>query len=350
VKLDLVTRKLLRSGILVRLLAVGSTLLFGEFAAAVQDEQGPVFTLIEENDLVVKTDRHYTQGIRLSYLHSDGFLPFGMSNVYEALPQIGFQSEFGKFGYAVGQNIYTPADTSLEDPPPDDRPYGGWLYLGLILQRRGLSFGDRPTQEDLELDLGVVGPWALGKEAQTWVHELRGFDIPQGWSHQLENEPGLRLRYQRTVRWRGFTLDSFGGEVLPHAGFSLGNVETSFRVGGTVRAGLHLPDDYGLQTIDSLAASGSGRTREGGPASRWSLYAFAGAEGRVVAHNVFLDGNLFEPGPSVEKEILVGDFKAGFAASYRAVEVGYTQVWRTPEFHGQTQEDSFGAVFLRLRF
>lgn len=336
----------LRSKHLFVLLAATFILATEALHAIAQAVQGPVFTFIEENDLVVDADRHYTQGIRLSYLHSDNVFPFGVTNVYSALPQISFQNEIGKFGYAIGQNIYTPGDVDTPERLPHDRPYAGWLYFGLVLQRRGVSCADHPTQEDFELDLGVIGPWALAKETQVWVHE----NSPRGWHHQLGNEPGLRLRYQRSVRFRGFTLDSFQGEALPHAGFSLGNVETSARLGATLRVGFHLPDDYGLQTIDSLATAGSGRRQDGLSPSRWSVYAFSGAEARVVAYNVFLDGNLFHQSGSVDKEIFVADFKAGLAVAYRALEIGYTQVWRTHEFRTQEEQDLFGAVFLRWRF
>src|SRR3546814_12695699 len=55
--------------------------------------------------------------------------------------------------YAVGQNMYTPDDVALRNPPLDDRPYAGWLYgsVGLIAET-----GRRLDQ--LELTLGVVGP------------------------------------------------------------------------------------------------------------------------------------------------------------------------------------------------
>lgn len=312
--------------------------------------QGPVFTVIEENDFFASTDRHYTQGIRFSYLLTDNYFPFGMTNVYSRLPNIAFAPQAGKFGFAVGQNIYTPADTDDPIPDPNDRPYAGWLYLGMVFQRRGTSTSSWDVQEDIELNLGVVGPWALGKETQTWVHELHNEEPPQGWDYQLKNEPGVRLKFQRTHRWQAFNAGSFGGQFLPHFGMSLGNVETSFRVGGSVRFGFYLPDDYGLHTIDSLATSGSGRPIDGKLRNRWSGYVFASVEGRVVAYNVFLDGNLFRSSPHVDKEILVGDFKAGFAAAYGPVEVGYTQVYRTHEFKTQTEEDSFGAVFFKWRF
>ncbi len=163
-------------------------------ANAEPGRQGAVFTVIEENDLVVDTDRHYTQGIKLSYLHEDGYLPLGSGWLNDALPKPGLVPEAAKFGYSIGQNIYTPGNINTQQLLANDRPYAGWLYLGFILQRRGKSFGDHPTLEDIELELGVVGPASLADRAQTWVHEIRGSGKPLGWEHQLKNEPGLRLK------------------------------------------------------------------------------------------------------------------------------------------------------------
>ena len=101
--------------------------------------QGPVFTVLEENDLVVRTDRHYTQGIKLAYFQADGDLPWGAKQFYGWLPDWGFTEHVGKFGYAVGQNMFTPADISTPELLPDDRPYAGWLYAGFILHRRGVT-------------------------------------------------------------------------------------------------------------------------------------------------------------------------------------------------------------------
>ncbi len=310
--------------------------------------QGAVLTVIEENDLIVNTDRHYTQGIKISYLHTDDYLPFASDKLYEWLPQIGFASEFGKFGYSIGQNIYTPGDISSAQPLLDDRPYAGWLYGGAILQRRGTSFGGRPTQEDFEFEFGIIGPSSDAEHAQTWVHEVRGFDLPQGWDNQLGNEPGLRLKYWRGVRLLAKESSPFALDFTPHGGLSLGNVETSARLGARVRVGVHLPNDFGIQTIDSLATT-SGGVSTADP-HRWGAYLFAGTEGRVVLHNAFLDGNLFRHSQNVDKEILAGDLMMGFVVVLNRVEIGYTQFYRTPEFHGQVEHDSFGAVFLKIKF
>lgn len=327
-----------------------SVLLLASLSLCAQTyDHGPIFSVIEENDLVVNTDRHYTQGIKLSYFHADGFLPGCVSNIYNALPEFGFTKEVGKFGYEIGQNIYTPADIRSKQLLEKERPYAGYLYLGTVLQRRGLDWLDFPFLESFQLDVGIIGPWALGKEAQTWVHELRNFDLPRGWRNQLKNEPAIQIKYLRSARYSFVCFAPMDFDFVPHGGFSLGNVETTARLGGQIRIGFNLPDDFGIQTIDSLATSSGGFSKSQAK-SHWGAYVFAGSEGKAVLHNAFLDGNLFRASHSVEKEYLVGDFKAGFAFVLARVELGYTYVFRTPEWHGQTENDSFGSFFLKAKF
>ena len=308
--------------------------------------QGPVFVLLEENDLVVDTDRHYTQGIKLGFFLRDNALPPLAKGFYENFPEWGFNSKVGKFGYQIGQSMYTPANLQTTALLPEDRPYAGWLYTGFILHRRGETGEAKwPTLESFELQLGVVGPWSLAEEAQTWVHQVRGFELPQGWDNQLHNEPGVELRYQRSVRFGATQLHPLDIEFTPHAGFSLGNVEVTARIGGQVRLGFNLPDDCGIQNIDSLITSAGGWSDR-----QWGVYVFAGADGRAVLYNTFLDGNLFHNSHSVDKEPLVGDFKAGFVFVLNRVELGYTYVFRTPEFTEQTTSDQFGSFYFKLKF
>jgi hypothetical protein len=321
------------------------------FAAAAEELhlQGPVFGVIEENDLIVKTDRHYTQGLKFSYMQADNDLPCAVSSLATKIPPFGFATNVFKFGYEFGQSIYTPANLAARQLLPNDRPYSGWLYTGFVLQRRGLNSWQMPMLEDMQLDLGVIGPWSLAEEAQTTVHRLRGFALPQGWDNQLKNEPGVALKYERSWRFSTSNRYSFGVDVIPRAGFSLGNVETSARAGGMIRIGWHLPDDFGLQTIDSLT------TQEGGwehpPRSgRWGFYGYIGGQGRAVGYAASLDGNLFRGGPHVERETLVGQLEVGGVCVLRRIDVGFSIVFRTPEFTTQSEHDGFGSVFLKAKF
>jgi hypothetical protein len=129
--------------------------LFAQQSFAEHYDQGPVFSVIEENDLFANTDRHYTQGIKLSFLQRDGDLPAWAKGCSEMLPAWGFDRRVVKFGYQIGQSIFTPSDISQSKPPKDDRPYAGWLYArrsqrGQRVVRGRTPYGHRPDGLRLE--------------------------------------------------------------------------------------------------------------------------------------------------------------------------------------------------------
>lgn len=318
-------------------------------AFAYEFDHGPVFTIIEENDLIVDTDRHYTQGIKLSYLLADGHLPQWLKRVSARVPTVGFENRTERLGIQVGQSIFTPGDLSAAGLLPDDRPYAGWLYTGLILQRRGLTPAGNLTLEHLQLDVGIIGPQSLADKAQTWVHEVRGFDVPRGWDNQLGNEPGVAFKYQRAWLFSPFGKEQRFFDFIPMTGFSLGNVETAFRLGGTVRLGVNLPEDFGAQTVHSLAVPDGGWS-PGRASGGWGFYVFAGLEGWAVAYTAFLDGNLFRDSHHVDREPFVAEWRAGGVLVLNRVELGMTFAHRTREFVGQDRDNSFGSVFAKVKF
>lgn len=310
-------------------------------------EQGAVASVIEENDLVFNTDRHYTQGIKVSYLSPDNTLPDALRRLSDALPSVGYDKRADRVGVVVGQDIYTPEDTNTKQLIPWDRPYAGWLYTGVMLQRRGLA-GDRwVTLESLELDLGVIGPESLAEEAQTWIHEIRGFDLPQGWDNQLKTEPGICVKYYRAVRISRPEIQHYF-DIMPHAGAALGNVQTALRAGATMRLGFNLPDDFGVQTVSSLLSAEGGHVRGGH--SHWGAHLFCGAEGWVVAHNAFLDGNLYHSCHSVDREWLVAELIGGAVLDLKRVQLAFSYVSRTPEFSGQIERNRYGSVSAKIEF
>jgi hypothetical protein len=156
-----------------------------------------------------------------------------------------------RMSFSVGQNIYTPEDISLTDPPRDDRPYAGWLFTGL-----GLVAENGPILDKLELDIGVVGPYSLADEVQTKWHRLIGITTPKGWGTQLKTEPGIALFYERSFRkfyelplHDVIPIENLGVDFTPHIGGALGNVFTHGALGLTVRFGDDLPNDFGPPKI-----------------------------------------------------------------------------------------------------
>ncbi|MFA6546307.1 MAG: lipid A deacylase LpxR family protein [Limisphaerales bacterium] len=319
------------------------------------DLLGPAFNLAVENDMVVRTDRHYTHGTKLTMLGSEvavareqaGFnFPVWLS---ERMPDLWATPQAARLGVALGQSIYTPTDTDTPLLQTTDRPYAGVFYASLLLQKRGTTAGGSPLLDNWRLDLGVIGPESLAEEAQNTVHRVRNLRLANGWANQLQTEPALALRYQRTWRWvEQGKPDGWGWDFLPAAGMSLGNIGTYGMLGGQVRAGWRLPRDFGVQIIDSIAAPGMGRTS--GEKSMRGIFAFAGVEGRAVAYSTFLDGNLWQPSHHVDKFPLVGDAKFGLVYSGKRFDVALTEIIRSKEFIGQREIDAYGALTFSVKW
>jgi hypothetical protein len=309
--------------------------------ARADDLEDGTFNLVLENDLFTGFDHDYTNGIQLNWTSGKDAAPSWAVDAARWLP---FFADHGdvRVTYGIGQSMYTPSDITLSDPPSDDRPYAGWLYGSI-----GLTEETGTRLDQLQLQLGMVGPASLADKAQTWIHGIIGANKPQGWDHQINDEPGIVLTYQRS--WRAFVSGDIWGfsfDATPHLGGALGNVFTYANGGATFRFGWNLPNDYGPPRIEpSLPGSGFFE-----PQGDFGFYIFTGLEGRLVARNIFLDGNTFEDSRSVDKNPLVGDAQVGIAVTIRAARLAYTHVFRTPEFKGQNDADKFGALSLSLRF
>lgn len=308
-------------------------------------DQGPILSLTEENDFVNGTDRWYTQGAKILYLQGENDLPNWSHRMLEAIPALGFTSGSERIGYQLGQSVFTPEDTHEAGLVRDDRPYAGWLYTGLVFQRSGVGAGDFLTLENFQVDIGIIGPESLGGQMQTWYHR----HAPPGWKHELQDEPGLALKYGRAWLIPVPSSENRYVDIIPHAGLSAGNVDTSFRVGTTLRAGWNLPQDFSVQPVDSLIANQGGwsPSRTGG---RWGFYVFTGVEGRAQLYTVFLDGSTYRDSHSVDKEYLVGEWRSGIALVFDRVELAYTHILRTREFEKQSEGQIFGSMTVKIAF
>ena len=87
------------------------------------------------------------------------------------------------------------------------------------------------------------------------------------------------------------------------------------------------------------------------PTDWFGWYLFAGVEGRVVARNIFLDGNTFEDSHSVDKYPLVADLQAGIAFTLgENTRIAYTHLLRSREFREQDGTTQFGTLSVSVRF
>jgi len=310
------------------------------------DLRGSEIQIFIENDSIGGTDRYYTNGLKIG-----GGIPADkVSKLFTLAPNTlldaitdGASNHFGLF---IGQNLYTPRNITIATPQPNDRPWAAWAYIGAVAQS---------VKEDrlhtVEVDLGFVGSPALGRQVQTFWHEyVVDAAEPKGWGNQIRAEPGILLTYVHKRRYG----DSNGIQFVPHAGLSIGTIMTLARAGGIVRFGQNMTG-FGPDGIEPGGAmlKNTRRQHDEGRRQSWEWFAFAGVDGRLVAHNIFLDGSLFRDGPGIARNDKVYDITAGLSARIDKVRLSVTRIKRSEEFQtplGGSGKQRFYSINLGIEF
>ena len=144
---------------------------------------------------------HAQQKVRINLANA---FPNSLTLIGEALPLLDLQlHDGGRAGLSVAQLMYTPGEISSARPNPNDRPYAGLLYGGLIHE----LWGERDLIV-LELDAGLVGPYSFADFAQTEWHRVLGIGLPQGWAHQIPTALVLQLG----VEWKHLLVQGAIGD------------------------------------------------------------------------------------------------------------------------------------------
>lgn len=265
-----------------------------------------------DNDVFYGTDRWYTSGVRLADVvaRGDHALEFGLL-----------------------QEIYTP---EAKRHNAVDRPNEARLLA--TFARHDRAPGDWRT---LELDLGVAGPSALGRQTQELVHRV----VPaphEDWSHERSDRLDAQLAWSRT-RTLGEPRDGepyFNG----HYGVALGTQVAFAHAGIELRFG----QGESARLLETPALRFAATPPFGEGDGSWASYL--GASVRAVAWNRLLD---FAPGLPMRtprRNRVVQRYLAGVAWTGRGAQVTFTLIHETREFVGQRRDAGFGSVTLRLAF
>lgn len=306
---------------LIRAALLAAMGLLGAAAAAADTVAGErEFQVFVENDMLARSDRYYTNGIKVGLGVPLETLQAPARWLLEHTADADGDIHLGLF---VGQNLYTPKSITIAAPQPGDRPWAAWLYLGGVAQRvRGNRL------DTVEIDVGMVGPAALGRQVQSGWHRLIGSPQPRGWDHQIPNEPAFLVSYEQKRR------QAWGAcETIPHGGATLGTVMSLVRVGGILRCGRNM-SGFGADTVEPGGAMLQGTRGDDAAnhAADFEWFWFAGFDLRFVARNIFLDGAAFRDGPSVERRSHVHDLVAGVSLRVRKLRLSLTRVRRSEEF------------------
>ena len=305
-------------------------------AAGARAEPARFASLTLENDFFTGSDRHYTNGVQLAFLADIAKAP-------EALREHGplAWSADPQAVLAIGQRIYTPANTDIDPPDPNDRPYAGWLYLMTDVRTRAAA-----TIDHLTITAGLVGPASGASQTQDFTHRLLGEVNSKGWDSQVRPRATFMAGFERA--WPGIAFGDFAGlryDLATRVGATVGTPMTYADAGAVLRYGRNLPADLPVTHI-SLGPPRDGF--RGAPAFGW--YAWAGIDARAVAYNTFIQGDTFNDASHVRREPYGYDAQVGIAATWSAARVGFTLVQRSREFVGQSGPDRFGQLAVSFAY
>lgn len=309
----------------------------------------PTVNLRLDNDLFGGQDQGYSNGIQLTLVSpnladytDDPCLPRlarWINRRLDALqPAEGFEQR--NMIATFSQGIFTPTDFTRRDLIRDDRPYAGALLMGLGYNARNGDY-----LQTTQLQFGIVGPSALGKQVQNAVHKALGDETFQGWDNQLHDEPVFRIVHERMHRFSAGDAhdEGWGWDAISHYGGSFGNLATYANTGAELRVGLRLPDDFGSTPLRPAGENTAPSQFYNTGRRPFAAHVFLTSDVRWVLRDITLDGNTFRDSHRVDKRSFVGVVGYGVAVMRGHWKFALARYHSTREFDGQRQTPVFGS-------
>ena len=334
------------------LLASVALLLFGVVDCAAQSTESyrGALTVTLENDTFTGSDNNYTNGLGVTWVsnaidtYEERSLVRRWGEFWSFLPFVGNDGYRTYVSWTLAQEMHTPDDITVPNPPLDDQPYAGVLYLDSTVYAKKERW-----VHAWQLRVGVVGPASQADNVQKWIHEVTDSDEPMGWDTQLPGELVLNVGYTGTYMLaQGDLGKSAGWRIIPVASAALGNYFTG--------AGLGLYGEIGWNLVDAL---GGAALRQGfnaastvgvGPVDGWSVSLSGGVMGYGVVYYLPLDGTLFKDSRSVDTKPFVGLATLGIAVRHRGFTLFLGRTYFTKTFDTERRRPEFGTLSFSLYF
>ncbi|WP_087023331.1 lipid A deacylase LpxR family protein [Thaumasiovibrio subtropicus] len=142
-----------------------------------------------DNDILLGTDGDYSNGLLIERGNERRASDFSLPLFFQSFLMPAGNSYYHQ--WALQQKIWTPAEIRFDYPQPNDRPYAATLAV-----RSTLSTLQGALLTSNWLEVGILGPSAMGESAQSSVHLWTDSTTPKGWEHQIQNTPLINLGYE----------------------------------------------------------------------------------------------------------------------------------------------------------
>lgn len=325
-----------RCGCVIALALVAPCRAIAAAPPPTQADSSRILTLRFEDDVLAGTDRYYTAGEHIGLTMPTGAVPDPIARFGHALLGAGQQ----RVEYGLTQEIFTPRNTQIAPPDPHDRPYAALLLGGMSLIQDTTH-----TRTMMTVQLGMIGPAALGREAQNTTHRVLNDRPAQGWGYQLPNQPVVQLYANRIWRLPVAHAGPFQADLLPELEVGVGTWRDYALGGVQLRFGQGLDSDFGIARNRPGMSGGDAYA-----ATRpFAWYVFAGGDVQAVAFDETINGEPFRATRHLTLRPAVGELDFGAAIMALGVRLTFANILQTHEFENQ-QGGMFEFSTLSLSF
>ena len=335
----------------VRILAVSFVfLLFATTApadSADSEDQDRYITITYENDAFFGKDGGYTNGIGIFWAHgtfdefSEEVIPRWANLLTKNLPISTTPGKVRAVSYVVGQSMQTADDITLNELVPDDAP-----YMGLLGWKGTLHAFDDASADKISLFLGVVGPASGAEYVQKFVHSIVGVNKPEGWAHQLKNEPVFKLSADKSWRLANKSSErGTGFDIISVLQGGIGTLRSDIGAGISFRYGRNL-----LRTFPAVTFIPGREVNPLAGMDQRSWNVFLNVLGRYVFNDISIDGNTFTDSHSVE---LIHDqyfLTAGISFNFGDWALLLSAVRGSDRYETQDTSTKFGSLSVTFRY
>lgn len=302
-------------------------IVYSSFAQEYKNEFG--FKSDNDSYLWYGQDRYYTNGLFVYFRH--------------ATNQQKRNKKLEKFIYEItaGQKMYNPRSGYSPDPKTQDRPFAAYLYGGASAN----YFYKKESLLKIGVNLGVIGPDALGEDAQKLLHRIVGFYEVQGWEYQIAssidfnaNAQYAKLLHRTADKAVDFTLDTY---------INLGTAFTGAGVGVVFRAG---NINQLFNSVHYNATIGNNSKTE--KLKKKELYFYAKPQLNYVAYDATVQGGLANGHSPVTFGVkpLVFSQALGFNYSSSRFTIDYSLNFLSKEIKSSAKAQQYGSISMYYRF
>jgi lipid A 3-O-deacylase len=287
------------------------------------------FKLNYDNDFFSATDRYYTQGIYMELI-----VPCIKKSPLSKLLISLDKKAINYYGLIAEQDVFTPRSIRHNEIYRTERPYSGVFMLSHTL----VSIHTEKKQRlNTRIDIGIIGPEAMGKQEQKGIHHALKNIQPLGWEYQIARD--YIINYD-------FKFEQ--GLITKHAFECIGY--TAARVGtlyDDIGAGLLLRSGFMPSYFESLGLSKNKSTH-------FQAYLFSKGEVKAVGYNATLQGGMFNKNSvytlaSTDLNRVVATAYVGLVLAYKRVSLEYTKAYLSKEFKAGLPH-GWGHITISLSF